>query len=48
VAFRHAFTEKLSTAGELVSPEGLASPQQAKLIRAGKDGKPITDGVLMS
>jgi hypothetical protein len=24
------------------------SPQQAKLIRAGKDGKPITDGVFMS
>ena len=25
--------------------EGLASPEQAKLVRAGKDGKPITDGV---
>jgi hypothetical protein len=45
VAFMIAFSMKLSGAGELVSAEGLASPQQAKLVRAGKDGKPITDGV---
>ena len=44
-AFMQAFTKKLSTAGELVAAEGLASPEQAKLVRAGKDGKPITDGV---
>ena len=44
-AFMIAFSKKLSGAGELVSAEGLASPQQAKLVRAGKDGKPITDGV---
>ena len=43
--FMIAFSKKLSTAGELVATEGLASPQQAKLVRAGKDGKPITDGV---
>jgi hypothetical protein len=35
----------LKEAGELVSAEGLAWPDQAKLIRAGKDGTPITDGV---
>ena len=44
-AFMQAFTEKLSAAGELVSTVGLAAPPQAKLVRAGKDGKPITDGV---
>src|ERR1700724_4114000 len=44
VAFMIEFNKKLSGAGELVSAEGLASPQQAKLVRAGKDGKPITDG----
>jgi hypothetical protein len=44
-AFMHAFTKKLSAAGELVGTEGLAAPDQAKLVRAGKDGKPITDGV---
>jgi len=45
VAFMIAFNKQLSAAGELVSAEGLASPQQAKLVRAGRDGKPITDGV---
>ncbi|HXO42243.1 MAG TPA: YciI family protein [Thermoanaerobaculia bacterium] len=45
VAFMIEFNKKLSGAGELVSGEGLASPQQAKLVRAGGDGKPITDGV---
>jgi len=45
VAFMQAFTKKLRDAGELVGGEGLASPEQAKLVRAGKDGKPITDGV---
>ncbi len=28
-----------------VAADGLAGPDQAKLVRAGKDGKPITDGV---
>jgi hypothetical protein len=44
-AFMIAFARKLSAAGELVGAEGLASPSQAKRVRAGKDGKPITDGV---
>src|SRR6202521_3379274 len=39
------FNRELSAAGELVGAEGLASPVQAKLVRAGKDGRPITDGV---
>ena len=45
IAFMQEFTGKLRAAGELVSTAGLASPLQAKLVRAGKDGKPITDGV---
>jgi hypothetical protein len=44
-AFMHTFTKKLIDAGEFVSGEGLASPEQARMVRAGKDGKPITDGV---
>ena len=44
-AFMQAFTKKLSAAGELVGTWGLASPQQATRVRAGKDGKPVTDGV---
>lgn len=44
-AFMQSFTAKLAAAGELVGADGLASPQQALRVRAGKDGKPITDGV---
>jgi hypothetical protein len=44
-AFMHQFAKKLSDAGELVITAGLAAPPQAKKVRAGKDGKPITDGV---
>ena len=43
--FMHAFARKLSAAGELVSAEGLAAPTQARLVHAGKDGRPVTDGV---
>jgi hypothetical protein len=35
----------LRASGELVSAEGLSFPDQAKLVRAGKNGEPITDGV---
>src|SRR5271157_3685586 len=45
IAFMMGFGKALVEAGELVSAEGLASPAQAKLVRAGKDGAPITDGV---
>ena len=45
IAFMHSFNKTLKEAGEFVSAEGLASPQQAKLVRAGKDGAPVTDGV---
>ncbi|MGH9841091.1 MAG: YciI family protein [Blastocatellia bacterium] len=45
IGFMIAFNKELKEAGELVSAEGLAWPDQAKLVRAGKDGAPITDGV---
>jgi hypothetical protein len=45
IAFMVSFSKKLGQSGELVSAEGLAGPDQAKLIRAGKNGAPITDGV---
>lgn len=45
IAFMLAFDKALRQSGELVSAEGLASPREAKLVRAGKDGVPITDGV---
>jgi hypothetical protein len=45
IAFMKSFGKKLSDSGELVAGEGLAGPDQAKRVRAGKDGRPITDGV---
>jgi len=45
IAFMIGLNKSLRESAELVSAEGLASPDQAKLVRAGKDGMPITDGV---
>lgn len=45
LAFMHSFNKTLRESGEWVSGEGLADPKQAKVVRAGKDGAPITDGV---
>ena len=44
-AFMQTFTKKLIAAGEFAGAEGLAAPAQAKLVRAGQNGTPITDGV---
>ena len=43
--FLKNLNKELSEAGELVANEGLGGPEQAKVVRAGKDGTPITDGV---
>lgn len=45
IAFMHNLNKGLLEAGELVSAEGLSFPDQAKLVRAGKNGTPMTDGV---
>ena len=45
IQFMQTFVKKLREAGELVAAEGLSGPDQAKRVRAGHDGKPITDGV---
>jgi len=45
IKFMIDFDKKLKASGELVSAEGLAFPEQAKLVRAGKNGEPITDGI---
>jgi hypothetical protein len=44
-AFLHSLNKELSEAGEFVANVGLAPPEQAEVVRAGKDGTPITDGV---
>ena len=44
-AFMRAFSKELKDSGTYVATEGLAFPDQAKIVRAGGDGMPITDGV---
>jgi len=45
MAFMRNISTELKEAGILIGTEGLAWPDQAVIIRAGKDGEPITDGV---
>jgi hypothetical protein len=45
IAFMMGLNRELHERGELVSAEGLSFPDQAKLVRAGKDGRPFTDGI---
>jgi hypothetical protein len=45
IAYMLDLNRDLTDSGELVSAEGLTFPDQAKLVRAGRDGTPITDGV---
>lgn len=45
IAFMKQLNKDLTEAGELVSCAGLTAPDQAKVVRAGKNGEPITDGV---
>jgi hypothetical protein len=45
IQFMKSFGQKLKDAAELVAAEGLSGPDRAKLVRAGGDGLPITDGV---
>ncbi|MEZ4240204.1 MAG: YciI family protein [Myxococcota bacterium] len=45
IRFMKRLNEELLAAGELVGAEGLASPGQARVVRAGADGAPeVTDG----
>ena len=45
IRFMIDIDKELRAKGELVSDEGLSFPDQAKLVRADKNGDPITDGV---
>jgi len=45
IRFMKDFAQELHASGELVGAEGLASPAQARIVRAGKAGAPeVTDG----
>jgi hypothetical protein len=45
VAFMRAFSKELKDSGVFVASEGLGWPHDARLVRAGGKGEPITDGV---
>jgi hypothetical protein len=45
MAFLIGLNKELRAAGELVSITALAAPDRAKVVRAGKGGQPVTDGV---
>ena len=45
IGFMHRFNKELTDAGELADAQGLAGPEDARLVRAGKGGAPeVTDG----
>ena len=45
VAYMHDLNADLKARGELAGAEGLTPPADARIVRAGKDGKPVvTDG----
>src|SRR5271170_6318646 len=45
IAFMIGLNKDLTASGVLAGAEGLAFPDEAKVVRAGKNGEPITDGV---
>jgi hypothetical protein len=45
IGFMMRFNQELGEAGELVAAEGLAGPEQARIVRAKATGEPeVTDG----
>lgn len=44
-AFLHRLNQELRDSGEFVATHPLAGPEEAVIVRAEKDGSPVTDGV---
>lgn len=44
IGFMHQLNAELTASGEWVDGQGLAAPGEARLVRAGNDGAPVTDG----
>ncbi|MBV9158936.1 MAG: hypothetical protein JO097_21935 [Acidobacteriaceae bacterium] len=45
VEFMRNFSKELHDSGVFVDTKGLGWPQEAKMVRAGSDGEPVTDGI---
>lgn len=43
--FMRSFSRTLKDSGVFVATDGLAWPDEAKMVRAGMEGEPVTDGV---
>jgi hypothetical protein len=44
-AYLGRLNQELRDSGEFVATQPLAAPDEARIVRAGKDGAPVTDGV---
>jgi len=45
MAVLRSLNRELTESGEFVATQGLAAPQEAKIVRGLKEGMPITDGI---
>jgi hypothetical protein len=45
MAVLQRLNKELNDSGEFVATQGLAGPQEAKIVRGEKNGAPVTDGV---
>ena len=45
MAVLQSINERLAESGEFVATQGLAGPNEAKVVRGEKNGIPVTDGV---
>jgi len=45
MAFLQTINKELSDSGEFVATQGLAGPDEARVVRGQKNGVPVTDGV---
>jgi hypothetical protein len=43
--YLNRLNQELGESGEFVATQPLASPQEAKVVRAGANGMPVTDGI---
>ena len=45
MAVLQRINKDLTASGEFVATQGLAEPREAKVVRGGKNGVPVTDGI---
>lgn len=45
MAVLHRINKELTESGEFVATQGLAGPEEAKVVRGGANGIPATDGI---